>query len=78
MRYLKRIFDKELKLKINSKENKNNIPNKLSALIEVIYTKCLKVERSYYKLQKEYRFQSYLNRVCDYFYLLKDYVNKEM
>ena len=68
----------ELKLKINSKENKNNIPNKLSALIEIIYTKCLKVERSYYKLQKEYKFQSYINRVCDYFYLLKDYINKEM
>ena len=36
------------------------------------------IGRCYYKLNKEYKFQSYLNRLNDYFYLLKDYVNKEM
>lgn len=75
--YLEEKID-ELKIKLANYENKDHVINKLSALIEIIYTKSLRLERCYYKLNKEYKFQSYLNRLNDYFYLLKDYVNKEM
>ena len=54
------------------------IDNKISTLAELIYTKCLKLERSYYKLKKEQKYQSYLNRINDYFYLLSEYASKEM
>ena len=72
----KRIDD--LKDKLKDYKPKDLINNKVGSLMEVIYTKCLKLERSYYKLNQEYRFQSYLNRLNDYFYLLKDYLNKEL
>ena len=68
----------ELKDKLKDYINKEIVTNKISALVEIIYTKCLKVERSYYKLKVIKKYQSYLNRISDYFYLLKDYVNKEM
>lgn len=68
----------DLKVKLGDFKPKDLINNKVGSLMEVIYTKCLRLERSYYKLNKEYRFQDYLNRLSDYFYLLKDYMNKEM
>ena len=68
----------EIKLKLDNYKPKDMINNKVGYLMEVIYTKCLRLERSYYKLNKEYKFQSYLNRLNDYFYLLKDFFNKEL
>lgn len=68
----------ELKSLLNNYVKKDQVVNKISALMELIYTKCLKLERSYYKTNKTFKFQSYLNRLNDYFYLLKDYVEKEM
>lgn len=68
----------ELKDKVNGYQNKEIVSNKISALVELIYVKCLRLERNYYKLKKVKKYQSYLNRLNDYFYLLKDYVNKEM
>ena len=68
----------ELKNKIKDHQVDNSNLSKLEALCEVVYAKCLKLERTYYKLNKRYRFQSYLNRLNDYFYVLRIYINKEM
>lgn len=68
----------DLKIKLIDYKNKEIISNRISALSEIIYTRLLRLERLYYKLKINKKYQSYLNRVCDYFYLLKDYVNKEM
>lgn len=68
----------ELNTKLDGYRKKDLIDNKISALAELIYTKCLKLERSYYKLKKEQKYQSYLNRINDYFYLLSEYASKEM
>ena len=67
-----------LKNRLNNYKNNEVISNKVSALAEVIYTKFLKLERLYYKLKLNKKYQSYLNRISDYFYLLKDFLNKEM
>jgi cob(I)alamin adenosyltransferase len=75
------LLEKEIELikdKIKDYKPKDNINNKVSSLCELIYAKGLRLEGLYYKLNKEYRFQSYLNRINDYFYLLIDLVNKEM
>lgn len=74
-------IEKEIELiknKIKDYSPKDNINNKTSSLCELIYAKGLKLEGEYYKLNKEYRFQSYLNRVNDYFYLLTYLIDKEM
>lgn len=75
------LLEKEIELikdKVKDYKPKDNINNKVSSLCELIYAKGLRLEGLYYKLNKEYRFQSYLNRINDYFYLLIDLVNKEM
>lgn len=68
----------ELNNKVKDHKVDNSNLSKLEALCEVVYAKCLKLERTYYKLNKRYRFQSYLNRLNDYFYVLRIYINKEM
>ena len=75
------LLEKEIDLikeKVKDYKPKDNINNKVSSLCELIYAKGLRLEGLYFKLNKEYRFQSYLNRVNDYFYVLIDLVNKEM
>lgn len=68
----------EIKIKVGNYKSKEIVSNKISALAEVIYCKFMKLERLYYKLKINKKYQSYLNRVSDYFYLLKDFINKEM
>ena len=75
------LLEKEIELikeKVKDYKPKDNINNKVSSLCELIYAKGLKLEGLYYRLNKEYRFQSYLNRINDYFYVLIDLINKEM
>ena len=75
------VLEKEIefiKEKIGNYKPKDNINNKVSSLCELIYAKGLKLEGEYYKLNKEYKFQSYLNRINDYFYYLTFLLDKEM
>ena len=67
-----------IKEKIKDYKPKDNINNKISSLCELIYAKGLKLEGEYYKLNREYKFQSYLNRINDYFYCLTYLIDKEM
>jgi cob(I)alamin adenosyltransferase len=74
-------IEKEIELikdKIKDYKPKDHINNKISSLCELIYAKGLKLEGEYYKLNKEYKFQSYLNRINDYFYYLIYLIDKEM
>lgn len=75
-KYLEELIDKYDK-KLNGKEKNNLLSGKDGCLVKDCFIKALRVERLFYKLNIETLYSTYLNRLCTYFDVLRQYIDEE-
>ncbi len=75
-KYLEELIDSYDK-KLNGKKKNNFLSCKDGCLARDCFLKASRVERLFYKLNMEALYSTYLNRLCTYFDVLRQYIDEE-